>query len=420
MRQVEIMAPVGSFETLHAALQAGATSVYFGVGKLNMRSASSVNFTLDDLSEIVRICKAQAVKTYLTLNTVMYGEDLEEMRKIIDKAKDTGITAIIACDFAVIEYANSVGVEVHTSTQANVSNIEAVKFFARYADVIVLARELNLKQIKDICDEIRNQGIKGPKGKPIQIEVFIHGALCVSISGKCYMSLAAYNSSANRGACLQNCRREYKITDLETGDELDIGNGYVMSPSDLCTIRILDRIIDAGVSILKIEGRGRKADYVFHTVRVYKEALKAIEDGKYTEEIVKRWQEELDSVYNRGFWQSGYYLGEKIGEWTNHYGSKATLQKDLIGAALHFYPKAKTGFFELYSGTLKVGDSIMITGQTTGIIETTVKDILIEGKPDTAKVAVKGDKFTIPLDQTVRKNDKLYLVTKKDPDKIDR
>lgn len=410
MNKIEIMAPVGSYETLHAAIKAGADSVYFGIGKLNMRSASSVNFTIDDLKEIVSICKKAKVKTYLTLNTVMYNDDLEEIKQILDIAKKEGIDGVIAYDFAVINYANKIKLPVHISTQANVSNIEAVRFFSRFAETIVLARELSLEQITNICNQIKKENINGPNKKPVQIEVFIHGALCISISGKCYMSLALYNKSANRGACLQACRRTYKVTDTETGDELKIDNEYVMSPSDLCTISFLDKIIDAGVKVLKIEGRGRKADYVYHTVKAYKEAVESIKKGTYSEQKIKNWISELKSVYNRGFWQGGYYMGKKINEWTNHAGSKATLQKILIGKALNYYDKPKIGLFQIESGELKVGDKIMITGPTTGIVEAEVTGIQVNDKK--VKTAKKGNLVTIPLEEKVRVNDKLFLIVK--------
>ena len=410
MTKIEIMAPAGSYETLHAAIKAGADSVYFGIGKLNMRSASSVNFTMQDLKEIVSICKKAKVKTYLTLNTVMYNEDIEEIKSVLDSAKKEGINAVITCDFAVINYANKIKLPVHISTQANVSNIEAVRFFSKFAETIVLARELSLEQITNICNQIKKENIKGPNKKPVEIEVFIHGALCVSISGKCYMSLALYNKSANRGECLQVCRRGYKVTDDETGNELRIKNKYVMSPSDLCTIGFLDKIIGAGVKVLKIEGRGRKADYVYHTVKAYKEAVESIDKKTYTKEKISNWIKELESVYNRGFWHGGYYMGKKINEWTNHSGSKATLQKIQIGKALNYYIKPKIGLFQIESGELKVGNNIMITGPTTGIIEAEVTGIQIED--NNKKTAKKGDRVTIPLSQKIRENDKLFLVVK--------
>ena len=319
---VEIMAPSGSYESLIAAIKAGAGSVYFGVGKLNMRSKSS-NFEFDDLKKVAKICKEHNVKSYLALNTVMYDEDIDSIKKICNTAKEAGITAIIASDVSVIKYCNKIRMEVHISTQLNVSNIEAVKFYSQFADVIVLARELTLKKIKHIAKEIKKQKIKGPSGNLVKIELFVHGALCVSIAGKCYMSLALHNKSANRGECLQVCRGSYKVTDQETGNELVVDNNYVMSPKDLCTITVLDKILDSGASILKIEGRGRSPDYVYKTTKAYKEAVDACLKGKYTKEKIELWLNELQLVYNRGFWHGGYYLGNKLGEWCNCYGSKA-------------------------------------------------------------------------------------------------
>ncbi|MFH1332711.1 MAG: peptidase U32 family protein [archaeon] len=406
----EIMAPAGSKEALHAAIKAGADSVYFGVGKLNMR-ASAANFTLDNLEETVNYCKEKNVKTYLTVNIVMYDEDLEYMRTVIDKAKKVGVTAVICTDFAAIQYANSIRQRVHLSTQANVSNLEAVKYYSQFADAIVLARELRLEQIKNICNEIKKQQIKSPSGELVKIEAFIHGALCVSVSGKCYMSLATYNKSANRGSCLQNCRRGYKVTDEETGDELVIDNKYVMSPSDLCTIRILDRLVDSGVDIMKIEGRGRKPDYVYTVVKVYKEAVEAVEDNSYTKEKVESWEKELAKVYNRGFWHNGYYLGEKINEWSGEYGSKATTEKSYTAKGINYYPKSKVALFLVESGELKIGDKIAITGPTTGYIEHKIETMIIEGEE--ATTAKKGEEVTFPLECKVRHNDKLFVIKKR-------
>jgi len=411
MQEIDIMAPAGSYESLQAAIKAGAGSIYFGVGSLNMRSGSAANFTLDDLDNIVSICRKIGIRTYLTLNTVMYGEDLSHMHGICDAARKAGISAVIASDFAVIEYAGKIGLEVHTSTQANVSNIEAVRFFSKYADVIVLARELNLEQVREICDEIRKQKINGPKGELVKVEVFVHGALCVSISGKCYMSLATYNKSANRGECLQNCRRAYRVIDDETGDELKIDNQYVMSPSDLCTIGYIDRLIGAGVSVLKIEGRGRKADYVYHTVKAYREAVESVRNGTYTAEKIAAWVEELESVYNRGFWHGGYYMGLKENEWTKDFSNKASLEKIQIGRALKYFEKPKVGYFLLEANELRIGDSFLITGQTTGIVEGKVTKLVINAA-DLGAVR-KGDAFTMPVSEKVRPNDKLFLVKRK-------
>ncbi|MBU1974879.1 MAG: U32 family peptidase [Nanoarchaeota archaeon] len=403
----ELMAPAGSFETLQAAINAGADSVYFGVGPLNMR-ARAANFGIKDLPKIVEICKDASVRSYLTLNTVIYDSDLDEMKKIADLAKEVGITAVIATDISVIQYLNKIGMRTHISTQANVSNIEAVKFYSQYADVIILARELTLDQIKSICAGIKKEKISGPNGELVAIEVFIHGALCVSIAGKCYMSLATYNQSANRGSCLQNCRRSYRVTDDETGDELVVDNKYVMSPKDLCTIGILDKLIDAGASIFKIEGRGRKADYVDTVVRVYKDALKSIEEKKYTQKKIDTWTKELEKVYNRGFWQGGYYLGKKLGEWSGVYGSKSTEKKVYVGKGLNYYQKNSVGMFSIETGEVKVGDDVMITGPTTGLLRFKVEEIMVNDKKvDCAK---KGDEVTIAVSGKIRASDKLFVI----------
>ncbi|MFH1377029.1 MAG: peptidase U32 family protein, partial [Candidatus Woesearchaeota archaeon] len=408
--KMEIMAPVGDFETLQSAIKAGTDSVYFGIGDLNMRSRAAINFTIDDLKEVVRICKENKVKTYLALNIVLYDDDLVEMKATCDAAKEAGISAMICSDFAAIEYAKSIGLEVHVSTQANVSNLEAVKFFSKYVDVAVLARELSMEQIKEICEQIKKQKIKGPSGNLIEIEIFVHGALCVSISGKCYMSLANYNSSANRGACFQPCRRAYKVIDEETGDELKVDNKYVMSPKDLCTIGFLDRIVDSGVKVLKIEGRGRKAEYVYNVVKVYKEALKAIEEGNYNKENIEKWTKELEKVYNRGFWHGGYYLGKKLGEWSGAYGSQATTEKVYVGKGVHYFGKKKVAHFLIESDELKIGDSVIITGPTTGYVEFKVTEMKVEDKK--VEKAVKGNNVTFPLNEKIRENDKLFVVRK--------
>ena len=405
------MAPVGDFETLQSAIKAGTDSVYFGIGDLNMRSRAAINFTIDDLKEVVRICKENKVKTYLALNIVLYDDDLVEMKATCDAAKEAGISAMICSDFAAIEYAKSIGLEVHVSTQANVSNLEAVKFFSKYVDVAVLARELSMEQIKEICEQIKKQKIKGPSGNLIEIEIFVHGALCVSISGKCYMSLANYNSSANRGACFQPCRRAYKVIDEETGDELKVDNKYVMSPKDLCTIGFLDRIVDSGVKVLKIEGRGRKAEYVYNVVKVYKEALKAIEEGNYNKENIEKWTKELEKVYNRGFWHGGYYLGKKLGEWSGAYGSQATTEKVYVGKGVHYFGKKKVAHFLIESDELKIGDSVIITGPTTGYVEFKVTEMKVEDKK--VEKAVKGNNVTFPLNEKIRENDKLFVVRKR-------
>jgi U32 family peptidase len=409
MRKVEIMAPAGSYESLMAAINAKANSVYFGIAQLNMRAKAANNFTFEDLKKIVSIAKEHNVKTYLTLNTVMYDHDLTLMKKICDKAKEEGITAIIASDLAAIQYAHEIGVEVHISTQTNVSNIGAVKFFSKFADVVVLARELTLQQVKFICDEIVKQDIRGPKGNLIEIELFAHGALCVAVSGKCYMSLNTYNSSANRGACRQNCRRGYKVIDEETGVELKLDNKYIMSPKDLCTIGFIDQLLDAGVVVLKIEGRGRAPEYVHTVISVYREAVDDYLAGKFSQDKVEGWVTRLKSVYNRGFWHGGYYLGKELGEWSGEYGSKATQVKNYVGVAENYYSKVNVAQFKLEARELKVGDSIIITGPTTGVIEEEVTSIFSFDEKQ-VKVAKKGEIITIPITKRVRKSDKLYVV----------
>ncbi|MBS3077682.1 U32 family peptidase [Candidatus Pacearchaeota archaeon] len=410
MKQVEIMSPAGDWTSLTAALQAGADSVYFGVEQLNMRSRGAHNFTLEELPKIVETCRKHKVKTYLTVNSILYNEDISLMKKIIDKAKESGINAVIACDIAAIQYANSIGMEVHTSTQLNVSNIEAVKFFAKFTDVIVLARELTLEQITEICDEIKKQKIKGPKGELIKIEIFCHGALCVSISGKCYMSLARFNCSANRGECLQPCRRAYRVIDEETGEELKLENKYVMSPADLCTIQFLDKIIASGISVLKIEGRARPPEYVHTTTKVYKEAVKAVQEKSFTKKKVDAWVKDLEGVYNRGFWHGGYYLGKELGEWAGVRGSKATTNKTLLGKVEHYFDKKHIAHLNIQNQDLKSGDELLITGPTSGVVETKVKEIFKDGKP--AKKPVRGADITISLEKKVRKNDLVFLIEK--------
>ena len=406
MKYIEIMAPVGSYESLMAAINAGANSVYFGIDKLNMRARAANNFSIEDLRKIVSICQENKVKTYLTLNIVMYDQDLSLMKEICDVAKEVGVSSIIATDMAVINYANSIKLKVHISTQANVSNIEAVKFFSKFAEVIVLARELTIEQIRDICKEVEEQDIRGPSGNLVEIEVFVHGALCVAISGKCYMSLHTYNTSANRGNCLQNCRRKYKVTDEETGKELVIDNNYVMSPRDLCTIEYLEEIVKARVKVLKIEGRGRAPEYVHTVVKNYREAIDLIKEDKYTEEKKKELLNNLKSVYNRGFWDGGYYFGKKTDSWSNSYGSQSEKVKSCIGNVENYYDKIKVGYFNL-TGNVKVGDTILIIGPTTGVVEEKVIEIKIEDKK--VDSAVKGDKVTIPISFKIRKNDQLYL-----------
>ena len=408
---VEIMAPAGSYESLMAAINAGADSVYFGIEQLNMRARSANNFTTEDLKKIVKTCKEHNVKTYLTINTILYDHDIILMKKIVDTAKESGVTAIIAADISTIQYAREKNVEVHISTQCNVSNLESVKFYSKYADVIVLARELTIQQIKSIVDEIKKQDIRGPKGNLIEIEIFAHGALCVAVSGICYMGLAQYNSSANRGACLQPCRRSYKITDEETGEELIVDNKYIMSPKDLCTIGFIDQILESGVKVLKLEGRGRSPDYVHSVVKCYKEAAESVFNGTYNEEKVIAWTKELEGVFNRGFWQGGYYLGKKLGDWSGTYGSRATKEKHFLGLAEHYFPKTKIAQFELEKEQITVGDEIIITGTTTGVINAKVETIYVNEKQ--TESAKKGDTITIPLSERVRKGDKLYVVKPK-------
>ncbi len=410
--KAELMAPAGSFESLMATIKAGADSVYFGMEKLNMRSHAAANFTLKDLKKISNICKRHKVRSYLALNTIIYDQDLPLMRKICNSAKKEGINAIIASDISVISYAHSINLDVHTSTQLNISNIEAVKFYAQFADTIVLARELTLAQIKNICKEIKKQNTVGPKRKHVQIELFIHGALCVSIAGKCYMSLAAYNLPANRGECLQNCRRSYKVIDEETGHELSLKNKHIMSPKDLCTIGFIDKILDAGVSVLKIEGRGRSPDYTYTTTKAYREAIDSYYQGTYTQNKVRKWTKQLETVFNRGFWHGGYYLGKKLGEWSGVYGSKATKKKIFLGIAKNYFNKNKVAEFLLQTGSLKEGDYILITGPTTGVVMAKAESILKNN--NSVNTAKKGDFITMPIKEKVRKNDKLFLIKDKE------
>lgn len=401
----EIMAPVGSFESLAAAIDAGADAVYFGVKGLNMRSRSSVNFTLDDLRTIVETCTAANVKTYLTVNIIVYDDDMEQMRNIIDAAAEAGISAIIASDIAAISYARRRGVEVHISTQCNISNIEAVRFYATYADTVVLARELSLDQVKAIHEAIVKENICGPSGEQVKIEMFCHGALCMAVSGKCYLSLHQMNSSANRGACTQICRRGYEVTDLETGDQLNVDNKYIMSPKDLKTIHFLNKMTDAGVRVFKIEGRARGPEYVKVAVGCYSEALNAICDGSYSEEKIAEWDERLSRIFNRGFWD-GYYLGQRLGEWSAKYGSSATRVKHYVAKGVKYFSKLGVGEFLMEAGELHVGDEIIITGPTTGALIITVDEIRVGLEP--VEKAVKGDAFSIPVPAKVRQGDRLY------------
>ena len=407
--KVEITAPAGSLESLSAAIRAGADSVYFGVEKLNMRSHSSANFTLRDLAKIAKICNKSKVKSYLALNTVIYDSDIPEMKKICDSAKSAGISAIIASDIAVMKYAHSIGLPVHISVQANVSNIEAVKFFAKFADAIVLARELTLPQIAAIISEIRTETVTGPSGELLKIEIFIHGALCVSISGKCYMSLAVYNTSANRGECYQSCRRKYRVTDDETGYEMIVDNKYVMSPKDLCTIRIIDKILDAGVSILKIEGRGRSADYVSAVTGAYREAVELCSEGEFSARHLEKLEKELASVFNRGFWHGGYYLGDNAGEWSGISGNKAEKKKVQLGIITNYFHKPGIAEITLTAGDMKIGDEILATGRTTGAVKLEIAGLRVDGKESSS--AKKGGVATFPCGVKLRRGDNIYLLS---------
>ena len=404
-KDFEIMAPVGSRESLAAAIHAGANSVYFGIGKLNMRAHSANAFGIDDLKEIASICHENGLKSYLTVNTIIYGEDIETMHEIIDAAKEADISAVIASDVAVMTYCRKIGQEVHLSTQLNISNIEALKFYAQFADVVVLARELNMWQVKAIYDQIVEQHICGPSGNLIRIEMFCHGALCMAISGKCYLSLNNANRSANRGDCIQLCRRGYEVRDIETGTELNIDNKYIMSPKDLKTIRFIDIMMNAGVRVFKIEGRARGPEYVHTVVKAYNEAINSVLDNTFTEEKKDKWDEELKTVFNRGFWD-GYYQGQKLGEWCEVYGSKATERKVYVGKAVKYFSKIGVAEFVIESNELNVGDKILITGTTTGVIEEVVDEIRFDLEP--VKCAVKGQHISFKVPEKVRPNDKLY------------
>ena len=400
------MAPVGSYESLAAAVQGGADAVYFGIGGLNMRDKSSVNFTTEDLAQIVAFCKEHGMKSYLTVNTVVYDEDIPLMHSIVDAARDAGVSAIIASDMATILYARSVGVEVHISTQVNVANSEAVKFYAQYADVMVLARELNLDQVGKISQAINDGDICGPHGKRVRIEMFCHGALCMAVSGKCYLSLHETGASANRGACRQICRRSYTVRDRETGDELDIENQYIMSPKDLKTIHFINKMIDSGVRVFKIEGRARGPEYVREAVGCYNEAINAYLDGTFGDDKSAAWDKRLEKIFNRGFW-NGYYLGQRLGEWTSKYGSSATRTKIYAAKGVRYFSNIKVAEFVMEAGELNVGDEIIIIGPTTGAIPMTVEEIRVGLKP--VPRAVKGDHFSIQVNEKIRPSDKLYI-----------
>ena len=404
-KEIEIMAPAGSYESLMAAIQGGADSVYFGVEHLNMRAASSNNFTLKDLNNIASICKENGLKSYLTINVIVYDNEIQQMKEIVEAAAESGISAIIASDQSVINHAFSSGIEVHLSTQLNITNVEAIKFYSQWADVAVLARELNLDQVRYIYDTISQNNIKGPHGELMKIEMFAHGALCMAISGKCYLSLHEKNRSANRGACYQTCRKSYIITEKESGYELEVDNDCIMSPKDLCTVGFLDKIIDSGARVLKIEGRARSAEYVKVVTSCYDEAIKSIVSGTYTPEKIEQWTARLSTVFNRGFW-NGYYLGQKMGEWTNSYGSSATKRKVYIGKITNYFTKICVAEIKLESGNLDKGDTLLIIGPTTGVIEYTVEEIRVDLKE--TEQAKKGEFCSVKIGDFLRRSDKVY------------
>ncbi|MBS1592105.1 MAG: U32 family peptidase [Bacteroidetes bacterium] len=406
--KIELMSPAGDFASLQAAIDNGADAVYFGVEQLNMRARATINFTLLDLPEIANRCKEKNIRTYLTLNTIIYDHDLSVVKTLLNKAKEVGLTAVIAMDQAVIAYAKQIGMEIHISTQINITNIETVKFYAMFADTMVMSRELSLSQIKKIVKQIEKEQIKGPSGNLVEIEIFAHGALCMAVSGKCYLSLHAHNSSANRGACKQNCRRKYTVIDQESGFEIELDNEYMMSPKDLCTINFLDKIIDTGVKVLKIEGRGRAPEYVATVTKCYREAIDAIANKTYTNEKINEWMKRLETVYNRGFW-SGYYLGNNVGEWTNASGSKATQKKIYIGKGKHYYGKTNIAVFLIEAFDLSVGDKILIQGPSTGSQEMIIEKMKIDGKVENIK-AIKTDIVTFKTNFKIRSSDKLYKI----------
>lgn len=405
--KIELMAPAGNFESLQAALDNGCDSVYFGVEQLNMRARATVNFVLNDLPEIAKRCQEKNVRTYLTLNTIIYDHDLSIVKTLLTKAKEAGISAVIASDQAVIMTARTMGIEVHISTQLNVTNIETVKFYAMFADTIVLSRELSLRQVKKITSDIEKEQIKGPSGNLVEIEIFGHGALCMAVSGKCYLSLHSHNSSANRGACKQNCRKKYTVIDQESGLEIEIDNEYLMSPKDLCTLEFLDQVIDSGIKVLKIEGRGRAADYVATVIKTYREAIDAYYEGAFTIGKINTWMESLATVYNRGFW-SGYYLGQKLGEWSDNPGSSATQKKVYVGKGIHFFQKASIAEFKIEAYDIKKGDTILITGPSTGAQELVLEELFVN---DTnVEKASKGDNCTLKVPFRIRLSDKMYKI----------
>ena len=404
--QLEIMAPAGNFECLHAAIQGGANSVYFGIGRLNMRSHSANNFAAEDLKEVCRICRENGVRSYLTLNITLYNEDLEDMRQALRLAAEAGIDAVIVSDMAAIAYARSLGLEVHISTQLSISNSESLRFYAQFADVVVLARELTLFQVKEIKSIIDAEHICGPSGKPVRIELFCHGALCMAVSGKCYLSLHEYNASANRGSCYQVCRRGYEVTDLETGSQLVVDNKYIMSPRDLCTIEFMDRIIDAGVTVFKIEGRARSSEYVKTVTQAYRQAADAVLAGSYTPEFAAGLKARLETVFNRGFWD-GYYLGAKMGQWSEVYGNRATRRKTYVGKITNYFEKIGVAEILMETGSISVGDTIVISGPTTGVYEGVVPEIRVDLKP--VEKTVKGELCSIPVPQKLRRSDQVFL-----------
>ena len=406
--KIELMAPAGDFTSMQAALDNGADSIYFGVEQLNMRARASINFTIDDLPEIARRCAEKGVRTYLTLNTIIYDHDLSLIKTLLDKAKAASLTAVIAMDQAVISYARQIGMEVHISTQINITNIETVKFYALFADTMVMSRELSITQVKKICDQIIKDDVRGPSGNLVEVEIFGHGALCMAVSGKCYLSLHSHNSSANRGACKQNCRKKYTVIDQESGFEIELDNEYMMSPKDLCTINFLDQVVDSGVKVLKIEGRGRAPEYVATVTKCYREAIDAVADGTFGAEKVADWMARLETVYNRGFW-AGYYLGQELGEWSSISGSAATQKKIYIGKGRHFYPKSNVAEFLVEAYDLNVGDRVLIQGPTTGSQEMVLDAMLVDTKPNASK-ASKSDVITFKTEFKVRPSDKLYKI----------
>ena len=414
IQDYEIMAPVGSRESLVAAIQAGADSIYFGVEQLNMRSHSANHFTIDDLREIAATCTENGMKSYLTVNTIIYDEDTDMMRRIIDAAAEAGISAVIASDVAVMNYCRERGVEVHLSTQLNISNVEALKFYAQFADVVVLARELNMEQVAHIHEEIERQHICGPRGELVRIEMFCHGALCMAVSGKCYMSLMNTGRSANRGACMQLCRRSYTVTDNETGTQMEIDNKYIMSPKDLKTIRFIDRMMRSGVRVFKIEGRARGPEYVYNVVKCYREAIQAVIDGTFTEERKDEWDERLATVFNRGFWD-GYYQGQTLGEWNSNYGSNATERKVYVGCGVKYFSKIGVAEFTCEAAEFSVGDRLLITGPTTGVMYIDVAEIRYELQP--VQTAHKGQHISFAVPGKIRPSDKLFKIVKEEPSK---